>query len=103
MNYLVVLMSLKQSIKYWDMNLHPKYSILVDKGVEWFYEAYDQGGHDCLYELLIPRVKRELCYIDNVEPFQSSCYDDIIEHIRYNDVRCCNFNKLLINYSKTIE
>ena len=86
------------------MNLNPNiYSIVVDNGVECFYEAYDKGDRDCLYELLIPRVKHEMCYIDDGEPSELRCYDDIIEHIRYDDVRCCNDNKLFINYSKKME
>ena len=48
------------------------------------------------------RVKHDLCHIDVGEPFQNSCYDEIIEHIRYDDVRCCKFNKLFINYLKQL-
>ena len=79
------------------------YSIVVDNGVECFYEAYDKGDHDCLNEFLIPRVKHELCHIDAGEQFEISCYDDIIEHIRNDDGRCFNFYKIFINYSKTSE
>ena len=34
------------------------YSIAINSGVECFYEAYDKGDHDCLYELLMPRVNK---------------------------------------------
>ena len=44
MNYLVVLMSLKQIIENQDISLNPNiYSIAIVEGVECFYEAYDKG------------------------------------------------------------
>ena len=59
-------MSLKQAIENWDMNLNPNIdSFLIAEGVECFYEAYDKGDNDCLYEFWIPRAKHELCYIDD--------------------------------------
>ena len=55
-------------------------SFVIDEGVDCFYEAYDKGDEDCVYEFLIPRVKRELCYIDNGEESENSSYDGIMEH-----------------------
>ena len=46
-------------------------------------------------------MKHELCYIDVGEQFEISCYDDIIEHTRYDHVSCCIF--ISLNYSKKIE
>jgi len=68
-----------------------------------FFKAYDKWDHACLYEFLIPRVKHESCYIDVGEPFEVSCYDDVIQHVRYDDVRCCAFKELFMNYSQLIE
>ena len=58
-----------------------------------FYEAYDKGDDDCLHELLIPRIKHELCYIDNGEEFENSSYDDIMKHIKHSQIQCNCFNK----------
>ena len=49
-----------------------------------FYDAYDKGDNDCLYEFLTPRAKHELSYIaDDGEACENSCYYDIMYHIRY--------------------
>ena len=32
------------------------YTIAINKGVECFYDAYDKGDYNCLYEFLVPRV-----------------------------------------------
>jgi len=57
-------------------------SLLIVEGVECFYDAYDKGDYDCLHDLLIPGVKHELCFIDDGEPFEISCYDDIMEILK---------------------
>ena len=79
------------------------YSIVVDNCVECFYEAYDKGHNDCLYDFLTPRVKHELCYIDDDGAFEISCYDDIIEHIRYSHIGCNGFKELSINFLKQLK
>ena len=62
--------------------------------VECFYEAYDKGDNNCVYEFLIPRAKHELCYIhDDGEAFENSSYDVIMEHIRYSHIGCNCFEK----------
>ena len=77
------------------------YTFAISKGVECFYDAYDKGDDKCLYGFLEPRLKTEL--IDDDETYDISCYDDVIEHIRYSHIDCINFKDLFINYSKTIE
>jgi hypothetical protein len=79
------------------------YTFAICKGVECFYEAYDKGDDKCLYGFLEPRLKTELIDDDDDETYEISCYDDVIEHIRYSHVDCINFKDLFINYSKTIE
>ena len=70
------------------------YSLVTVEGADVFYEAYDQGDDDCLYEFLIPRVKHELCYVHDGEAFENSCYDDILEHIKYYQIDCTCFKEL---------
>ena len=75
------------------------YSYVIDEGTYCFYEAYDKGDNDCLYEFLIPRAKHELCYIDDDgEAFENSSHDDIMEHIRYSQLGCHCSKKLFINF-----
>ena len=62
--------------------------------MECFYDAYDKGDYNCLYEFLVPRVKTELIDDDD-DTLEISCHDDVIEHIRYNHVDCINFKKYL--------
>ena len=57
----------------------------------------------CISELLIPRAKHEVCFIDDGEATEISWYDDIMEHIRYSHMGCNYFKELFINLSKTIE
>ena len=84
------------------MYLNPTYiHLLLTEVLHVFYEAYDKGDYKCLYGFLEPRLKTEL--IDDDETYEISCYDDVIEHIRYSNVDCINFKDLFINYSKTIE
>ena len=61
-----------------------------------------KGDNNCLYVLIL-RTKHELCYNDDDEPIEISCYDDTTEHIRYSHVGCNCFTELFINFSKTIE
>ena len=72
------------------------YSFVIVEGVECFYEAYDKGDNNCLYAFLIPRAKRELCYIDDDgEAFENSSHDEFMEHIRYSHFGCTCFKKYL--------
>ena len=57
------------------------------------YEAYDKGDDKCVYGFLEPRLKTEL--IDDDESYEISCYDDVIEHIRYSNVDLLRFSKLI--------
>ena len=70
------------------------YTFVIDEGVYCFYEAYDKGDGQCLYEFLLPMVKHELCYVDDGEPFENSCYDDIMERIKHSQIQCNCFKKL---------
>ena len=71
------------------------YAFVIVEGVDCFQEAYDKRDTDCLYELLIPRAKHELSYIDDDgEAFENSCYYDIMEHIRYSQLGCHCFKNL---------
>ena len=79
------------------------YTFTINHGVECFYDAYDNGDDYCLYSFLLPRTKRDTLYIDEDEPIYNNYYDEIIEHIKYSNVRCCNFKNFFINYTKTIE
>ena len=80
------------------------YSFLIVEGVECIYEAYDKEDNNCLYELLLPRAKHELCHIDNDgEAFENSCHDDIMEHIRYSQISCNCFKNLFIFFLKQLQ
>ena len=79
------------------------YTFTINHGVECFYDAYGNGDDYCLYSFLLPRTKRDTLYIDEDEPIYNNYYDEIIEHIKYSNVRCCNFKNFFINYTKTIE
>ena len=104
MNYLVVLLSLRQDIEKLKYEVKSKiYSFVIYEGVDCFYEASDKGDDDCLYEFLMPRANHELCYIDNGEAFENSSYDDIMEHIKYSKMQCTCFKKLFVKFSKTVE
>ena len=52
---------------------------------------------------LVLRAQHELYYIDDDEPIEISCYDDIVQHIRYSHIGCSCFKELSINFSKAIE
>ena len=78
------------------------YSYVIDNGVECMYMAYDKGDPDGLNDFLEPRAITET-YEDDEEEIQISCYDDIVEHIRYSHDDCPMFKGLFINYKKTIE
>jgi len=67
--------------------------------VECFYDAYDKGDDNCLYEFLVPRVKTELIDDDD-DTLEISCHDDVIEHIRYNHVDCINFKRNILKLFK---
>ena len=80
------------------------YSFVIVEGVDCFCDAYDKGDNDCLYEVLIPRAKHQLSYIDDdSEAFEDSCYYDIMEHLRYSQLGCHWFKQIFISLSKAIE
>ena len=64
------------------------FSFVIVEGVDCFNQAYDKGDDACLYDFIIPRVKHEFRCIDDGEAFENSCYDDIMEHIRYSKIGC---------------
>ena len=104
MNYSVVWMSLKHYRKLRHEFKSKIYWFVIVEGVDAFYEAYDKGDSDCLYEFLIPRAKHEWTYIDDGgEAFENSSYYDIIEHIKHSQIQCLCFKKLFINFSFPIE
>ena len=75
------------------------YSFVIVEGVECFYEAYDKGANNCFYEF----SKYDLCHIDDGEASENSCYDDMLEHLRYSRIGDTCFKKLSISFSKTVE
>ena len=79
------------------------YSFVIDEGINCLYEAQDKGSDECLYDFLLPRAKHELCYSDDEEPFETSSYDDIMEHIKYDTIRCNCFSKLFIKFLKQLK
>ena len=79
------------------------YSFVIVEGVECFYEAYDKGDNDGLFELLVPRAEHELSCIDDEGEAFENCYYDIMEHIRHSQIGCNCFKKISIDLSKTIE
>ena len=60
-----------------------------------------------LYDLLkqnneeILNNHNELCYIDNGEEFENRCYDDIIEHIKFSQIQCNCFKKLVVLFKNS--
>jgi len=52
---------------------------------------------------LIKRAKHELSYVDDGEAFEISCYDDIMERVRYSQIGCNYIKKVFANFSKTSE
>ena len=90
MNYLVVLMILKQ-----DNEFKSKiYSFVIVEDVDCLYNAYDKGDNACLSEVLIPRAKYELSYTDDDgEAFENKFRYDIMKHKRYSQLGCHFFQK----------